>query len=892
MAASVSKGWVINIGYDIDKVIPEDKRWSADIGNLSPDDKRCFKKKRWSADDNVIPEDKRWIADTNEILEEKRWNFEQEIRDAFNASLKRSFPELKEEALLYDSQLGIPGDFNCQNVLTIWPLLRKSPELREKYPHIKTSRDIGEVIKKNLPAYVSDMMDEEPSVEDVGFVTLSLSREWLAKNIHKMLKYGIDIWAPKLPVETVFLHFPSLDGLDYVGYFRQHFISGALIRMFEFSKVSAVPKQVPSMEVDLSLKNWGEDIFRRLFSIKNIGDEGNVVIDGEGTLPFILTEREFQKSFLDLRDLRSEIEEEKPDWIVYITPVWQQEYVEMCFTAAKLEEWIKTDMKEKWNPSRKNEYPALTYAGYRTCNTEHEELANLLEQVRDRCEEVAQGDDAQILGYTAEAVFHCVLMYTCLKTHRLADCTFSFAEMVEEEGNTFIYLLHCLAEIHRVTNDSRKDIDVLKNASELIFEKYEEWEEGDERMLEFHLLEFPEVLEESCLSLLPHMMCKYLYDLTKKYQRYSDFVRKAGPVAETSRLLLCEATAVVMEKCFQVLWITPDIEYLYQPKLLNLLHCTKPPFDVSAPMPDRKKQKMAEIEQKAKTPLDLGIVDRFITPFVSGARDPVRNSRFEVFSIRPFITDSSFENGNLFGLISVSDKYGLRSNGGCHLFEPDFPYVSLFNFEWSDPINIRHAQVVYLDNPSCHSVPFSSSMKIHTELYVTTESRTDCFQLCKRRNKKMDLKSFWREKSYSKCGRLNVKGEDGRTMVHYILLKDAVDVAVEVTFKADPNRKVYGSIFAFYGGEFSYDCHRDTQDCYMALLFRSFLTVGQLPLKRSILAVPKNASLKIKAHLADVDTNEVILSGCYEFLQGRSNGILPGFDWADCSLDLKVVWKY
>ncbi|PWA86902.1 arginyl-tRNA synthetase, class Ic [Artemisia annua] len=584
-------------------------------------------------------------------LDDKRWNFEQEIRDVFNASLKRSFPELKEEeAVIYDSQLGTPGDFNCQNVLTIWPKLRKSPELRETYPNIKTPRDIGEVIKKNLPTYVRDMMDEEPSVEDVGFVTLSLSREWLAK------------------------------------------------------------------------------------------------------------------------------------------------------------------------------------------------------------------------------------------------------------GNTFIYLLHCLAEIHRVTNDSQKDINGLKNASELIFEKYEGWEEGEERMLEFHLLEFPEVLEESCLSLLPHMMCKYLYDLTKKYHSYNDFMRKAGPVAETSRLLLCEATAVVMKKCFQVLWITPDIEYLYQPKLLNLLRYTKPPMDVSAPVtekvgvevgvePDRTKQKMAEIEQKAKTPLDLEIVDRFITPFVSGARDPLRKSRFEVFSIRPFITDSRFENGKLFGLISVSDKCGLRSNGGCHLFEPDLPYVSLFNLEWCDPINIRQAQVVYLDNPSSRSVPFSSYMKIHMELYVTTESRDDCFQLCKR-NKKMDLKSFWGEKSSSKCGRLNVKGEDGRTMVHYILLKDAIDIALEVTFKVDPNRKVYGSIFAYYGGEFSYDCHHDTQDCYMALLFRSFLTVGPLSLKRSILAVPKNASLKIKAHLVDVGTNEVILSGCYEFLQGRSNGILPGFDWADCSLDLKVVWKY
>ncbi|PWA52741.1 hypothetical protein CTI12_AA450880 [Artemisia annua] len=128
-------------------------------------------------------------------LDDKRWNFEQEIRDVFNASLKRSFPELKEEAMIYDSQLGKRGDFNCQNVLTIWPKLRKSPELRETYPNIKTPRDIGEVIKENLPAYVSDMMDEEPSVEDVGFVTLSLSREWLAKvnigNLDPVITEGI-----------------------------------------------------------------------------------------------------------------------------------------------------------------------------------------------------------------------------------------------------------------------------------------------------------------------------------------------------------------------------------------------------------------------------------------------------------------------------------------------------------------------------------------------------------------------------------------------------------------------------------------------------------------------------------------------------------------------------
>ncbi|PWA59642.1 arginine--tRNA ligase, chloroplastic/mitochondrial [Artemisia annua] len=605
------------------------------------------------------------MAASGSDLDDKRWNFEQEIRDVFNASLKCSFPELKEEAVIYDSQLGMPGDFNCQNVLTIWPILRKSPELREMYPHIKTPRDIGEVIKKNLPTYVSDMMDEEPSVEDVGFVTLSLSREWLTKAV-----YGFD----------------GIEMLSYVALWDLRFI---LVLAFD-------------------------------------------------------------------------------------------------------------------------------------------------------------------LG---------------------------------EMGNTFVYLLHRRAEIHRITNQSRKDIDELKNASNLIWEKYEGWEEGEERMLEFHLLEFTEVLEESCLSVLPHMMCKYLYDLSKKFESYNDSVRtgEGGSHAETSKFLLCEATALVMEKCFHLLGITPENSISAQPLLLRLQSSVRPP--------------MAEREKKVEATLESEFVHRFITPcFVSAVRDPCRKSRFEVFTIRPFITtDSMFEKGNMFGLISVSDKYGLRSHGGAHLFEPDFPYVPLFNVEWCDPINIHHAEVVYLENPSSHlSVPFSSSIEIRMELYVTTEKKDGCFQLCNRKFK-MDLKDIWGEKLYSKCGRLNVKGKDGRILMHYILLKDAVDTALQVTFKGKRHRKVYGNIFAYYGGEFSYDCLHSTQDYYMALLCRSYLKIGQIPLKKSMLAVPKNASLKIKAHLVDVDANEVILSGCYEFLrptEGITYGILDGFDGTTCSLELKVDWKY
>ncbi|KAL6558655.1 hypothetical protein OROMI_019005 [Orobanche minor] len=914
MAACVSaphKGWVINLAYDIDNVIPEDKRFfnkkryssddnvipedkrlSDDIDNMLLEGKRFFKKKRWSADDSVILEHKRWIADVNEIREDKRWSFQKEIAKIFDDSLKASFPELEgQEALILGSQEGKPGDYNCQNVLTIWPILRKSPQLRDTYPHIQKPRDIGEAIKNNLPHYANDMIDEGTSIEDVGFVAISLSREWMAESIHKMLKDGIDTWAPKLPVETVLIAFPSLDEEIYVGLGRRLAIALAQFRMLKFSKVAAafsLARDSAQARYFQNLPNWGEGILSRLFSIKNRG--GDVVIDGERILPFVLAARDFHNSSVDLAALRVETEVLKADWVMYVTPVRQQEYIEMCFTAAKLEKWIITDRKGKWNPSLKKEYPVASYVGYRTCSAEHGELANLLSQVKDRCHLVAQGKDARLLGYTADAVFACVVMYTLLKNDRLADCTFTFDEMVNEKGNTFLYLLHRRAEIHRITSDARKDIDELKKASDLILKKYEEWEEGEERMLEFHLLEFTEVLEESSLSVLPHRMCTYLYDLTEKFNSYNKFMLRSGSVAETSRLLLCEATKVVMEKCFHLLGITPEVPIAV--KLQPLLYF--------GPSEARwiKEQKMAEIEQKDKTQLELKFVDRFITPpFVSGARDPPRNSRFELFSVCPLVIDPEFEKGNMFGLISISDKYGSRSGGGSHLFEPDYPYVHLFNYEWCDPINMRNGRVVYLGNPSSHrSVPFSSSIEIRMELYVTTDIKESCFQLYNSKFK-MNLSDIWDDKSNSKCGHYNVKGEDGKIRMHYILIKEAVDTAMEVSFIAGNHCRVHGDIFAYYGGNsFSYDCPRGTKDCYMALLSSSYLEDGPVSLKRSVMAVPNDASLIIEACLVDVDTNEVILSGCHEFMRPTkgcsSEGTLDGLEGTTCSLELKVDWKY
>ena len=52
-----------------------------------------------------------------------------------------------------------------------------------------------------------------------------------------MLKDGIDTWAPKLPVETVIVDYPSLDEEMHVDLFRRRAIGYTLMSILKYSKV-------------------------------------------------------------------------------------------------------------------------------------------------------------------------------------------------------------------------------------------------------------------------------------------------------------------------------------------------------------------------------------------------------------------------------------------------------------------------------------------------------------------------------------------------------------------------------------------------------------------------------------------------------------------------------
>ncbi|EOA16189.1 hypothetical protein CARUB_v10004329mg [Capsella rubella] len=290
--------------------------------------------------------------------------------------------------------------------------------------------------------------------------------------------------------------------------------------------------------------------------------EGARVIFLEGfNIPLMVVKSDggFNYASTDLTALWYRLNEEKAEWIIYVTDVGQQQHFNMFFKAAR---------KAGWLPENDKTYPRVNHVGFglvlgedgkrfRTRATDVVRLVDLLDEAKTRSKIalVEHGKDKEWtpeeLDQTAEAIGYGAVKYADLKNNRLTNYTFSFDQMLNDKGNTAVYLLYAHARICSIIRKSGKDIEELKKTGKLALDH------PDERALGLHLLRFAETVEEACTNLLPSVLCEYLYSLSDHYTRFYSNCQVNGSPEETSRLLLCEATAIVMRKCFHLLGITP-----------------------------------------------------------------------------------------------------------------------------------------------------------------------------------------------------------------------------------------------------------------------------------------------------------------------------------------------
>ncbi|KAG5547380.1 hypothetical protein RHGRI_013164 [Rhododendron griersonianum] len=253
--------------------------------------------------------------------------------------------------------------------------------------------------------------------------------------------------------------------------------------------------------------------------------EGARVIFIEGKkYPFIVVKSDggFNYASTDLTALWYRLNEEKAEWMIYVTDVGQREHFEMLFTAAKRAGWL---------PPGDNSYPKANHVGFglvlgedgkrfRTRSTEVVKLVDLLDEAKSRCKAAlvergkAEEWTEEELEQTAEAVGYGAVKYADLKNNRLTNYTFNFDQMLNDQGNTAVYLLYAHARICSIIRKSGKDVEELKKTGALVLEH------PNERALGLHLLQFAEIVEEACTNLLPNVLCEYLYNLSGHFTTF------------------------------------------------------------------------------------------------------------------------------------------------------------------------------------------------------------------------------------------------------------------------------------------------------------------------------------------------------------------------------------
>uniref|UniRef100_A0A8C2ZGM7 Arginine--tRNA ligase, cytoplasmic n=1 Tax=Cyclopterus lumpus TaxID=8103 RepID=A0A8C2ZGM7_CYCLU len=299
-------------------------------------------------------------------------------------------------------------------------------------------------------------------------------------------------------------------------------------------------------------------------------DEGRKIVFVPGQpipLTIVKSDGGYTYDTSDLAALHQRIFVEKADMIIYVTDSGQATHFQVVFAAARMIGW--------YNP----QVTRVEHAGFgvvlgedkkkfKTRSGETVRLMDLLEEgLKRSMDKLKEKERDKVLTpeeltkAQRSVAFGCI-KYADLSHNRINDYVFSFDKMLDDRGNTAAYLLYAFTRIRsiaRLANIGKATLRKAAETSEVLLDHEKEWKLGK------CILRFPEILQKILDDLLLHTLSDYLYELATTFTEFYDNCycvekdRQTGEVVKVNmwRMLLCEATAAIMAKCFDILGINP-----------------------------------------------------------------------------------------------------------------------------------------------------------------------------------------------------------------------------------------------------------------------------------------------------------------------------------------------
>jgi len=276
-------------------------------------------------------------------------------------------------------------------------------------------------------------------------------------------------------------------------------------------------------------------------------------------LPLIIQKSDggYNYATTDLAALKYRFQVDKAEKIIYVTDAGQAHHFAQVFQVAHQAGFIPSTKVVVHVPfglvKGEDGKKLKTRSGdtIRLKDLLQEAISHARQNLQSRLMLEDRQETADFVETVSRVVGIAAVKYADLSQNRLSDYIFSYDKMLSLQGNTAPYLLYAYARIQSIAREGFLDWRELELESSLTFIANSEIE------LAKGLLQFADVIMEVENTLLPNRLCDYLYELSKKFNRFYEecSVLKAEGSVRQSRLVLCELTARILKLGLSLLGI-------------------------------------------------------------------------------------------------------------------------------------------------------------------------------------------------------------------------------------------------------------------------------------------------------------------------------------------------
>lgn len=294
-------------------------------------------------------------------------------------------------------------------------------------------------------------------------------------------------------------------------------------------------------------------------------DEGRKICwPPKATVPLTLVKSDGGMTYdtSDMAALKHRLFVEKADEILYVVDSGQAIHLNGVFAAGAKAGWFDPE-KVRVEHVGFGVVLGEDKKKFKTRSGDTVRLIDLITEGLKRAEQklIDKGRDKVLteeeLKLAEEAVAIGCIKYADLSHCRTNDYVFSFDKMLDDKGNTAVYLQYAYMRIRSIARQIGTTTADLRQAPPPTFEHPKEWN------LAKLVIRFPEVIDRCANDLYLHNLCDYLYELATTFTEFYDncYVvekdKSTGEIVKVNmgRLVLCEATAEVMRQGFSILGI-------------------------------------------------------------------------------------------------------------------------------------------------------------------------------------------------------------------------------------------------------------------------------------------------------------------------------------------------